>query len=515
MRMNMKRSRKSISWAPAVKLCQVKLFSSLDCPVEVGMKYQGHFQPKTSSMLHSSSFEHNDSPPGFEVGISVKQSKLQHFPIPQIRWQCPSKLIMRDGWRVAAGEESEEAKAEKLREMRVLEAVYPRFSAIPPSPSVSLDVEHEHYDHSLTPCVPINPIEEESQEDQEDLTPVNTTVVSQLPGFSQGLLASGTANVSESNPPGLEQVHAPGKLPNQSADFTAIASAALTAMKNSSEKESMIDTDLLIKILNDPKMLQKLINVHGPQANTGIASVNTHTAPSSKTVTPYVPSSLSNSDMQRTPDGNFHMPGKVGTTLNAIPLQPDTVQLSGLKRPAPSPPLPSSSSPQADHVQSGLKRPALSPPLPSLSSPQADHVLLPRLPNQAQPPLSASPEQNMVPLGSFPVQEPGIVKDMNYYKNLIRQHGTENKEMQDPILLKNGNNHNHLVDLKMSVNSNPAEMRTKKPKHCMFFKTAKGCRKGANCEYLHDMSLNWRTGMEAQSAKRMKLNGVNKGRSMF
>lgn len=39
---------------------------------------------------------------------------------------------MSDDWCVAAGEESEEAEAQKLREMRVLEAVYPRFSAIPP-----------------------------------------------------------------------------------------------------------------------------------------------------------------------------------------------------------------------------------------------------------------------------------------------------------------------------------------------------------------------------------------------
>ncbi|KAK9948443.1 hypothetical protein M0R45_004016 [Rubus argutus] len=449
MRMNMKRSRKSISWAPGVNLCQVKLFSSLDCPMEVGMKYQDHFQAKTSSMLHSNSVESNGSPPGFEVGISVNQSKLQHFCIPRIQWRCPTKLIMSDDWCVAAGEESEEAKAQKLREMRVLEAVYPRFSAIPPSPSVSLDVERERYDHSLTPCVPINPIEEESQEDQEDLATVNTIVGSQPPGFPQGLLASGTANASESNPPGFEQAHIPGKLPNQSTNFAAVASTALTAIKKSTEMGSMIDTELLIKILNDPKMIQKLINVHAPQADPGIPSIHTLTAPSSKTCR-----------------------------------------------------------------ISGLKRPAQSEPLPLLSSPQVDNVMLPR-PNQAQP--------NTVPLSSFPVQEAGTVKDMNYFKNLIRQHGIEPKESQDSVSCNNGNNHNHMRDLKMSLNFNPAELKAKKSKPCMFFKSAKGCRNGVNCEYLHDTSLHWRTGskleaqsakrsgtiMEAQSAKRMKLNGVS------
>lgn len=35
-------------------------------------------------------------------------------------------------WRVVVGEESQEVEVENQREMRVLEAVYPRASAIPP-----------------------------------------------------------------------------------------------------------------------------------------------------------------------------------------------------------------------------------------------------------------------------------------------------------------------------------------------------------------------------------------------
>lgn len=42
------------------------------------------------------------------------------------------QFVISPTWEVAAGEESEDAKAQKSREMRVLEAVYPRFSAIPP-----------------------------------------------------------------------------------------------------------------------------------------------------------------------------------------------------------------------------------------------------------------------------------------------------------------------------------------------------------------------------------------------
>ena len=42
------------------------------------------------------------------------------------------QFVMNSNWCVAAGEESREVESQKLREMRLLEAVYPRSSAIPP-----------------------------------------------------------------------------------------------------------------------------------------------------------------------------------------------------------------------------------------------------------------------------------------------------------------------------------------------------------------------------------------------
>lgn len=41
------------------------------------------------------------------------------------------QLGLSYNWHVVAGEESEEAETQKNREMRVLEAVYPRMSDIP------------------------------------------------------------------------------------------------------------------------------------------------------------------------------------------------------------------------------------------------------------------------------------------------------------------------------------------------------------------------------------------------
>lgn len=42
------------------------------------------------------------------------------------------QFILNPEWRVVAGEESREKENQKARENRVLEAVYPRLSAIPP-----------------------------------------------------------------------------------------------------------------------------------------------------------------------------------------------------------------------------------------------------------------------------------------------------------------------------------------------------------------------------------------------
>lgn len=42
------------------------------------------------------------------------------------------QFVMSHNWQVVAGEESKEVEAQNIRETRVLEAVYPRPSAIPP-----------------------------------------------------------------------------------------------------------------------------------------------------------------------------------------------------------------------------------------------------------------------------------------------------------------------------------------------------------------------------------------------
>ncbi|KAJ7944183.1 zinc finger CCCH domain-containing protein 6-like [Quillaja saponaria] len=283
----MKRTRKSnrVAWAPEVNLCQVKLFLSDDYPSKVGQKYQD-LQAKTSWMLHSDTSESSDLPPGFEDNHLLNQAKDDLSHIPCIKWKCPPQFVLSCNWHVASGEQSDEPKSQKLREISVLEAVYPRVSAIPPSPSVSLDVEHEQYDDSLTPLVPIIPIEEEEYADMKpnQVATADIPVTLQSQAFPQDISARPTPITSKSNPPPSLTPLASGESllgqsPGLGADVVAATAAALATVMKRNEKGSMIDTDLLIKILSDPKMVENLTNELGLAANSDIAATTSSGIP--------------------------------------------------------------------------------------------------------------------------------------------------------------------------------------------------------------------------------------------
>ncbi|XP_048444695.1 zinc finger CCCH domain-containing protein 6 isoform X2 [Pyrus x bretschneideri] len=453
----------------------VKLFSSEDCPVAVGVKYQHHLQAKVSYMSRSAPIEH-DFPPGFERCVPVRQPKVERPLIRQIQWKCPSKFVVNDAWQVAAGEESEEVEAQKLRATRVLEAVYPRLSAIPPNPSVSADVKAERCDDRLTPSAPLIPIEEIEEESQNlpssDME-LDSDVECKPPALPQGLPTS-PQQIADDKP-------SLGNLPSQNADVIA-AAVALTAIVESTEKGSLIDTDLLIKLLSDPKMIQKLINEPGSPAKLGDAPTNSFTAPMPKTKVPSVPSSLPKTDMLTTAGGNlFPMAGTVGlgTTMNAIPLQSGSVQMSGLNRPVPSPPVP--------------------------------------VPNQiqTQPTIGAMTYPNRAPSPAFLVREAPLppAKNINNCKNLIMQHGAEKQGIPYPFVAQkqSGNKFNLSKDMKMARNFKPEGKKPKKPKQCKYFKGSNGCRNGVNCKFQHNMPPQWGNGnlIGGRIAKRAKPNGVN------
>ncbi|XP_021854841.2 zinc finger CCCH domain-containing protein 6-like [Spinacia oleracea] len=112
------------------------------------------------------------------------------------------------------------------------------------------------------------------------------------------------------------------------------------------------------------------------------------------------------------------------------------------------------------------------------------------------------------------------MKDLNYYKNLIHQHGGERQgepqpqpQAQPPFSTHPiPIHHSGIIDQEVD-NSKPRDAKHKIMKPCIYFNSSKGCRHGANSIYQHDMSLQQRVSSisEMQSAKRMKMDREIRG----
>ncbi|KAL5063699.1 hypothetical protein RYX36_025436 [Vicia faba] len=546
----MKRTRKSnrVSWASGGNLCQVKLFLSDDFPSKVGLVSHDNLEAKSSSLLCSSASDSIDLPPGFESSHFLNQSKVEFSHIPKIKWECPLPFVFSSRWLVAAGEQSREKDVQKLREIRVLEAVYPRLSAIPPSPSVSMDVEEEDYDGSITPLIPIIPIEEEEESMANSPEPeaaANPHPNVQSPNLHQYMSATTSIN-SDRNTSGTVSPAA-GLLPfagvssGLEADVVAASDAVAAILKNN-EHGGLIDMDLLVKIFSDPKMIENLINeasnlgassnaVSLPTSsglkssipsspfftptpdmsasrNTHISSVGfsgfnpaspsvsslnstsgkpatlfTPSIPSYSTVTSphdrhatasvpfsrpavsgqpvspsvFVPTPTSAPHMPRPVDNNFHMSNGIPTALSSQP-QPDSFLASGAKRPA-----------SFAFASMSSSEPSTAPLPPTGNM----HTVF----NHGQTTARTKPYQTST--GSV-----SAVKDANYYKNLIRQHGADGQDKPDPQI---GNRHSNFPDINLGHN-NQGEVKHKSKKPCIYFNSQRGCRNGASCSFQHDVS---------------------------
>ncbi|XP_010536361.1 PREDICTED: zinc finger CCCH domain-containing protein 6 [Tarenaya hassleriana] len=227
---------KRVSWPPDFKLCQVRLFLSEDSPSQVGSGAQDHLQAKSPLPSHPSD---ENLPPGFGGSHSADQSQINLSDIPMVQWKCSVRILLDADWRVVVGDESEEVEAQNQREIRVLEAFYPCASAIPPNPSISDDVENSHYDDQLTTIVPILPVEDD-----------DVTVDAPSDFSDQFSVAVGTQQPLETN----ENASPAPTLPTGSEIM-----AALSEISRIKEQGHMIDQDLLLKILSNPKLVENLV----------------------------------------------------------------------------------------------------------------------------------------------------------------------------------------------------------------------------------------------------------------
>ncbi|CAI8606297.1 unnamed protein product [Vicia faba] len=239
---------KRVSWASDLNLCQVRLFLSEESPSQVGLNSQDHLQAKISSVLHQGEAGSDDIlPPGFEGTCASRQSDIKLSQIPVISWVNPPKIVLNVTWLVVAGEESKEIVDQPHREMRVLEAIYPRISSIPPNPSVPLNVEDSHYMDDHTVVIPITPVEDGDMAADILSHSLKRYDVSQSHELSPGIFEGSNSAASMSD--------------------VVAASAALTSIVKSSEHGNLIDRELLNNILNNPEVIEKLVRDYGVQNN--------------------------------------------------------------------------------------------------------------------------------------------------------------------------------------------------------------------------------------------------------
>ncbi|XP_071734148.1 zinc finger CCCH domain-containing protein 6-like [Rutidosis leptorrhynchoides] len=248
------RKSKRISWASDLNLCQVKLFLSDESPSQVGLGGQDHLQPKESWPWHPVGAGSDDNlPPGFEGIQPANSSQIKLSQISLIQWRCPFRFAMDPTWQVASGEESKEVEFESQREMRVLEAVYPRPSAIPPNPASPMRANESYYNDQNTPKIPITPIED------EDALPDTLS-------SSSSYVAPPTTTVVSHSANGLQP---PGIVPGVEPDVVSAAYYALNAAMSNTTQGNLIDPNLLIKLLSDPSLIQKLASsTHAPSTSS-------------------------------------------------------------------------------------------------------------------------------------------------------------------------------------------------------------------------------------------------------
>ncbi|KAJ1421659.1 Zinc finger, CCCH-type [Sesbania bispinosa] len=230
---------------------QVRLFLSEESPSQVGLNSQDHLQAKISLQHPGGAGSDDILPPGFEGTHASSQFEIKPSQIPVIRWINPPKIVLNLAWQVVAGEESKEVEDQHQRERRVLEAIYPRISSIPPNPAVSMDVENSHYIDGQTTLIPITPIEDEDA--AADI--VSDSLERQSVELPPGILKGSNSATSIQLPHGL-------------VSDVAAASVALTNIVKSNEHGNLIDHELLKNILNNPEVIEKLVRDYGVTNNS-------------------------------------------------------------------------------------------------------------------------------------------------------------------------------------------------------------------------------------------------------
>jgi len=146
----------------------VRLFAAEDAPDLSGTAHQDLLQAKQTKFMHTTvPISSSDLPPGFGLTIPISIKPAVADVIPEVPWHAPALFNLHPSWRVIAGGESKEVAVQRQRELRVLEAVYPRASSIPESPAEPQEPQLP-YDDERTLVIPVVPVEDDVTPDPDN-----------------------------------------------------------------------------------------------------------------------------------------------------------------------------------------------------------------------------------------------------------------------------------------------------------------------------------------------------------
>lgn len=498
---------KNVTWASPDKLNQVRLFAAEDAPSLSGLVLQDLLEAKKTKFMHALiPVSTDDLPPGFE-GAVTKRARLDSAAIlamnAQITWQFPERVRYDPSWQVALGNESSEVNAQQEREVKVLEAIYPRPSAIPPSSMEPPETPPDLKDLQ-TPEIPLIPTEDEDDGVEEEDPSVGLGISKPIasdfisgdeassiypPGYSPSKDAQNLTLKSQSkggSSSAAAQFNADLTstfLKNADPDVAAAAAAAYAVLK-AKESGALIDHDLLIKILSNPLLIETLTasnpslrNQLGPtssstpshRGNANGNGIKMKTEPSGEGS---LPSSLSSFIMQGRQrydlsDG-MQVPQGWGSNSSGLPISQGRgypmagahEQLSAMKGMLG----------QARGAYMGSTPPVRTYPIPRPDISREliqQHGMAGMITNEALLRQSAAP---------MAFDEGMLGHDSEWYR----------LSMVQPWL---GMNSNALPSAALSRSNLVSQDRLGGPKirkQCFFFNTPRGCRNGIHCNFLHE-----------------------------
>lgn len=323
---------------------------------------------------------------------------------------------------------------------------------VSPQPSVSYNVVPQYWPTFKNVSAPDKPEISPDQPASQNHGPKYQTISENQIKYQVSGLPPANHNPVTQNIPGFE------------GDVTVAIATAVAALAKSQEQGSLIDTNLLVRLLRNPEEIPKLMNGRemATSAKTGATTVDSLFAAMSRPVDLLVPLPSTKPDKVTIKPSNEYQAPLAGSG-----------PIFGSKPIAKSAPL-TMTKPEA--------------PMKSNFFIEQGTILYVETANVRE-------SKSLV----HPTSPSPLHRDMNYYKSLTKQHGENSKSVVDERNNPRGNT------------QVPGLLKNQKPSQlslmpCRFFNKPRGCRNGSSCPFLHDISRQKRSGgvLEAWGSKRRK-----------